>query len=177
MDARFVVDVRSLLEDLGASIRVDADVDLAPLELGTERFCPTRASRLEATVTNTGAGIVVSGTISAEFSSTCSRCLVEFPLPVVGDVEAFFVPHGRDEDLPEEQEFGYIEEGAIDLMPAMLAALALETPIAPVHAEDCPGICPTCGKDLNEGPCDCEPDTSLSPFAALKDMLGGGTDS
>jgi len=62
-------------------------------------------------------------------------------------------------------------EGAIDLMEQILASLVLELPYAPLHAEDCPGICPQCGADLAEGPCDCRPGGSDSPFAVLKDLL------
>ncbi|MDO8848318.1 MAG: DUF177 domain-containing protein [Coriobacteriia bacterium] len=170
-DASYSIDVRTILEDLGASIALDADVEIPQIVLGTESFMPTRPMRLIADITNTGAGIVASGTLDAEFHATCSRCLKEFPLQVNAPLEAFYVAHGQEHELPEEQEFGYINEGAVDLMEQMLASLVLELPYAPLHAEDCPGICPQCGADLAEGPCDCQPGGSDSPFAVLKDLL------
>jgi uncharacterized protein len=167
----YLVDVRTLLEDLGASVELDAAVAVPVIEVGSETFAPTRPARLVGAVTNTGAGIVASGTLDAEFTAECSRCLREFPLSVVAPLEAFFVAEGHDDELPEEQEFGFIKEGSIDLMEQMLAALVLELPFAPLHAEDCPGICPRCGADLVDGPCGCEPDRSDSPFAALQHMI------
>lgn len=167
----YSVDVRTILEDLGANIGLDAQIDLPAIVLGTETFEPSRPAHLVADVTNTGAGIVASGTIDAEFNATCSRCLRDFPLRVTAPVDGFYVAHGHDHELPEEQEVGYINEGSIDLMEQILATLVLELPFAPLHAEDCPGICPQCGTDLVEGPCGCEPDRSDSPFAALKDLL------
>jgi uncharacterized protein len=167
----YSVDVRSILEDLGGVIALDAEAPIPVIVLGEQEFPPTRPAHIVASVTNTGAGIVASGTIDAEFNATCSRCLREFALSIVAPLEAFYVRPGEEHDLPEEQEIGLVQEGSIDLMEQMLAALVLELPFAPVHAEDCAGICPQCGADLGEGPCECEPDYSDSPFAALKSLL------
>ena len=53
-----------------------------------------------------------------------------------------------------------------------MSALVLEAPFAPLHDDDCAGICPECGADLNTEPCDCasKPDPD-NPFAALGDLL------
>lgn len=172
MDAgQYLVDVRPILEDLGATISLDSDLDLPEVCLGTETFKPNKPAHLVAQVTNSGAGIVVDGTVEAEFDAVCSRCLRDFPLPVTAPVEGFYVAPGHDNEIPEEQEVSYINEGTIDLMEQILAAIVLELPFAPLHAEDCPGICPQCGADLSEGPCGCEPDASDSPFAKLKELL------
>jgi uncharacterized protein len=173
-DSHFLVDVRPILEDLGATIALDDDVELPDVTVGSEVFTPTRPAHLTAEVTNSGAGVVFSGTIDAEFGATCARCLREFPLLVTAPVEGFYVLPGHDEEIPEEQEVSYIAEGSVDLMEQILAAIVLELPFAPLHAEDCQGICPTCGADLTEGACSCEPDRSASPFAALKDLLTPG---
>jgi len=170
--ASYTVDVRPILEDLGGNIPLEADVAIQDIELGTELFSPTRPVRVIADITNTGAGIVVLGTLDAEFRATCSRCLREFALPITAPLEGFYVSPGHDREIPEEQEFGYITDSAIDLMDQIIAALVLELPFAPLHAADCPGICPACGQDLAEGACGCAPDRPTSPFAALKDLLG-----
>lgn len=167
----YSVDVRSILEDLGATLSLDSDVDLPEVCLGTETFKPLRPAHLVAEVTNSGAGIVLHGTIDVELEATCSRCLREFPLRLTAPVEGFYVLPGHDDEIPEEQEVSYIHEGSIDIMGQIQESLALELPFAPLHAEDCPGICPRCGADLAEGPCGCEPDVSNSPFAGLKDLL------
>jgi uncharacterized protein len=172
MDAvGYSVDVRSILEGLGETIALDSGVELPVITLGSETFTPLRPAKLVVDITNTGAGIVVSGTVVAELEAVCSRCLREFALPVTAPVEGFYIAPGHEHEIPEEQEIAYITEGSIDLMEQIIAALALELPFAPVHAEDCPGICPQCGTDLVDGPCECGDDHTDSPFAALKDLL------
>lgn len=168
---QLLIDVREIFEDLGGTVALDLSVELPDIMLGSETFAPTRDARVQASVTNTGAGIVVSGTVDAEFRATCARCLREFPLPITSLLEAFYVAEGDADELPEEQEVGFITEGSVDLMEQVLSSLALDLPFAPLHAEDCPGICPTCGKDLTEGFCACGPAGSDSPFAGLKGLF------
>lgn len=171
-EPRYSVDIRSILEDLGATITLDADVDLPEICVGTESFKPVQPAHLVADVTNSGTGIVVRGTVTVVLAAACSRCLREFPLTVTAPVDGFFVQPGQDEELPEEQEVSYISEaGSIELMDEILTAITLELPFAPLHAEDCPGICPSCGADLVNSACSCEPDASASPFAALRDLM------
>ncbi|MBN2847138.1 MAG: DUF177 domain-containing protein [Coriobacteriia bacterium] len=171
--AGFLIDVRDILDELGAVVTLDADIELPPVVLGTEEYTPLSPAHVSGIVTNTGAGIVVDATVFVELNAVCSRCLREFPLAVTGQVDAFFVHHGQEQGIPEEQEYGYIREGAVDILQAVSAALAIEIPLAPVHAEDCPGICPVCGADLAEGPCGCDAVRPPSPFDVLKQLLPG----
>ena len=106
------------------------------------------------------AGFSVSG--NARF--VCVRCLVEWEGTVSADAEILFgvVP---DED-------GYpVVEGHIDLTDPAQAELALALPAVPLCRKDCKGLCPNCGSDLNDDPCDGHEDDSGSPFAVLKDLF------
>ena len=167
----YVVDVREILDDLGATIPLVGDVQLADIELGTELFRSSEPAHLDAVLSSAGTGIVLSGTVTTTLDATCSRCLREFPLTITADLDGFYVHPGMEDELPEEQDYEYIDDGSVDLTAAILSAIALELPFAPVHDADCPGICPRCGADLAEGPCGCGADLSRSPFAALADLL------
>lgn len=166
------IDVRPIIEEHGGFVPVDASIELPLLEVGDESFTPLAPARLVGALTSTGAGIVLDGTLTVTVEAVCARCLREFPLDVSADIEGFYVEAGQEAELPDEQEFAYIVDGAVDIMDALLTALALELPFAPLHAEDCPGICPQCGADLVVGPCGCKPDMSRSPFSALAELLG-----
>jgi uncharacterized protein len=107
--------------------------------------------------------------------ATCARCLASFATEIAGEVDGFYVRPGHEDGIPEEQAIEYIDaENVIDILPAIMAALVLEAPFAPLHDEECAGICPTCGKDLNQGPCGCGGTVdSAHPFAALGKLLDG----
>ena len=167
------VDVSPLLEDLGATTHEEGALELRGFEVGDEEFILDKPLRFSVDLTNAGSGIVASGTVQASAIATCSRCLEPFPLVIDADVEGFYVLPGREDEIPEEQETEPIlGEGTVDLFPALLAALTLEAPFAPLHDEACAGLCPVCGCNLNEETCDCHAEESLlGPLAGLKDLL------
>jgi uncharacterized protein len=102
--------------------------------------------------------------VSANAHLTCTRCLIEWDERVEVDVEQFF------RRVPDEE--GYrITGDEIDLYEPARDELALALPSTPVCRDDCRGLCPTCGTDLNSDPCGGHRDDSDSPFATLRDLF------
>ena len=168
------VDIQSILEVLAETIEVSDDLVLDTFEVGTEVFKPQGPAHFDVTLTNTGTAIIGMGKVTLPVLATCARCLAEFPTDIDAEVDGFYVTPGRDQDLPEEQEVEFIDgEHRVDILLAIMAALVLEAPFAPLHDEECAGICATCGSDLNEGPCACQGEPGdAHPFAELKGLLG-----
>jgi uncharacterized protein len=177
MEQRYRVDLSTILDELGAQIALDENVELDPIIIGSETFIPVAPAHVTVTLINTGAGVVAQGAINIDLNSACSRCLREFILPAVGNVEGFYVSPAHSDQLPEEQDYELIADRSIDLMPTLVAALTIDLPFAPVHDPECKGICPTCGIDRNEGSCRCSSETANEPFAALRDLFPSDEDS
>jgi uncharacterized protein len=170
------VDVKSILDDLGGTIEVSDTLPITELDVGDEHFAIREPVRFDVTLANGGTGIVAMGTVTAEVTASCARCLVEFPLTISGDVDGYYVEPGHAENIPEEQEVDELDsEGYVDLLPEIMEALVLEAPFAPLHDEECAGICPECGADLNIEQCECAsaPDPA-NPFASLGTLLENG---
>ena len=139
----------------------------------------TCAATSKGDVTNTGDALLVTGTVEGEAKTSCARCVDEFSFPVTGEVEGYFLI-GADREAPEDMdddEFDVLpDDNVIDLEPLLRAALLLEFPLVPLCDEECKGLCPTCGANLNDGPCGCAPaedagdDAPPNPFAVLKDF-------
>ncbi len=172
MDA-YPVEIASLLDSLGTSTMVADSFVLESLDVGDEHFKMTDPVAFDVTVTNTGTAVIAYGTVHAAVTATCVRCLCEFPTVIEGAVEGFYVFPGKDTDVPEEQDVEYIDaDGVIDLMPAIMSAIVLEAPFAPLHDEECAGICGGCGADLNTAECTCAEDSPEDhPFAALRSLV------
>jgi uncharacterized protein len=94
------------------------------------------------------------GRFAGEVRSTCRRCLEEFVTPVDRTVEVIF---SADPDLQEDPSVYPLTEplAHVDLRPALREELALAVDAFPLCREDCRGLCPRCGADLNRGPCQC----------------------
>jgi uncharacterized protein len=162
---------RGVLDALSDSRVVSDTLDLTEVRLGEDVFTPLTPATFSMTLSNTGAGIVASGTAHATYRSRCVRCLCDYDAEISAEVDGFYVEVGDDVDLPDEQEREFITDEKIDLEPAVVQSLVLALPFAPLHSPDCAGICAMCGADLNEGPCGCAPPVSGSPFAALEGFL------
>jgi uncharacterized protein len=162
------VDLREL-----ASGPVTTEAELAgddPLFAGLDVIVaePVRvAGRLQAT----GDGrFYWHGLLRTQVAGECRRCLAPVALPVAAEISALFTP---DPDALEDPDSYPLTRDAteIDLRPAVREELALAVPQWVLCREDCRGLCPRCGKDLNAGPCGCPPaqDPRWQALAALKD--------
>ena len=96
-------------------------------------------------------GVLVTGTVSALTAGECARCLT----PISGDVEIaltelFAYPGSTTEATTESDEVGHVVDDTIDLEQAIIDAVGLVLPFAPLCAPDCAGLCPRCGVLLDE---------------------------
>lgn len=148
------------------------------LKSGPDLYTFSDPLHWQVDVTNTGDAFLIGGTIEGHAETTCARCLEAVDIPILGEIEGYFLIN-RDEkptDDLEEDEFDILpEDHDVDLVPLLNAALLLEFPLVPLCQEECKGLCPRCGANLNEGPCNCQPSDQSeepqnnNPFAILKD--------
>lgn len=94
------------------------------------------------------------GRLAGATNATCRRCLTEFVLPVQVPVEALF---STNPDLQDDPSVYPLLEpvASVDVTVAVREELALAAAAYPLCREDCAGLCPRCGSDLNQGPCGC----------------------
>ncbi len=118
----------------------------------------------EVTLLRTDKGIFVSGTVDTMFKAVCSRCLVPMEQPLTLHIEE---EYSSDAD---ESAFTISGGKEIDLSEAVRQYLLLAIPMKPLCREDCAGLCPTCGHNLNLGPCNCPP-RDIDPRLAKLAML------
>jgi DUF177 domain-containing protein len=101
-------------------------------------------------------GFYWHGTLQGQVISTCRRCLTEFVTPVSEAIEVVF---STDPDLQDDPSVYPLSEPLthVDVRPAVREELVLAVDAYPLCREDCRGLCPRCGADLNRGACECAP--------------------
>jgi len=105
--------------------------------------------------------ILVKCALDTEVELTCSRCLEQFRHPLKINFEEEFLPtvdvtSGVPLPAPEEATaFTIDEQHIIDLTEAIRQYSLMAIPMKALCDEDCAGLCASCGKNLNEGKCDC----------------------
>ena len=166
------LDLRRLKLRSGEQLRDERQIDLEPFELGGQRYLPVpRSVPAELTITRASTGTVFELHFHARLHGPCFRCLEDAVLDV--DVEAREYeaesPGGDD-----ELQTAYLEDDRLDLSAWARDAVALELPDKILCRPDCAGLCPVCGKNLNDEPHahgEPEPDSRWAALSELREKL------
>jgi uncharacterized protein len=155
---RIVADLRRIAPDL-----VQGESDLEAVVSGEVRLASTQV------------GVLVQGDLRGNARMVCARCLEPVGTPLAFRIEETFVPTvdiltGRPLEVEEEDRALWIDEHhVLDLEEVVRQEALLAAPLHVLCSPDCRGLCPTCGQNLNEGPCDCRPEPDPR-WSALLDL-------
>jgi uncharacterized protein len=131
---------------------------------------------VEGRAARAGQDIRLRGEIKAEISAPCDRCLNEVAIPIQIPFDLFYAPaepgegaSGERELFERDLDFAVYENDQIDLDELVLEQLELSLPSRVLCREECRGLCPQCGADLNVEQCGCKP--QIDPrWRALADL-------
>jgi uncharacterized protein len=156
------VNTVELLRQRGNRRAVETVLDPADLDVEDERITGPVDVRLS--LESTLDGIEVAGAVTVPWADECRRCLRAVVGVATADVHELFQERVVDPDAFE------IEGDQLDLAPMVRELVLLELPDAPLCRPDCAGICPVCGADRNEAPCDCDTTVRDERWAALDQL-------
>jgi uncharacterized protein len=138
-----------MFEGVGVELSRPLDVDLAARFVGDDVF--------------------VRGTLRTSVRLACRRCLSPVERDVDETVDLLFADAG-EEDVDGEVYPLPLRGDELDLTGAVREQVLLDLPEFALCSEECRGLCPTCGANLNEGACECVPEAAPSPWDALKKL-------
>ena len=142
-----------------------------PLWAGTEvRLARPLEVHLEAQ--QVGHDVVVRGQLTGEADLECRRCLAAVRVPIAEDVAVLYQAGVDAVEAERSEVYPLPARGKeLDLSGMVREQVVLAVPAYAICAESCRGLCPMCGKNLNEGPCACtseESDSRWGPLRGLK---------
>ncbi|HEV3470529.1 MAG TPA: DUF177 domain-containing protein [Pyrinomonadaceae bacterium] len=147
------------------------------LELDSEAVGLSREARVEGRASRRGEEIRVRGKIETGVEVACDRCLAPVAVPLEVEFDTAFIPQERaaaaEENVElhaEDMGLAAFEGDAIDLDELVREQILLALPARHLCREECKGLCPTCGADLNAGRCGCEHKEADPRWAALADL-------
>lgn len=126
----------------------------------------TAPLKFSGQVENLGDRLLVEGAIHTAVELLCSRCMEPTSIPIHAPLKEIFANHIiADED---EDEIFLYEGDELDITPHISRAIMLELPMKVMCKEDCQGLCPECGINLNLKKCQCVKETIDPRFAVLE---------
>jgi uncharacterized protein len=150
----------------GEEYRDEIELELEPFELGRERYLPVPEKvPTEFVVSKASTGTVFELHFSTRLHGPCFRCLDDAVLELPIDAREYQATNpGEAEELKSQ----YLEADLLDLSAWARDAVALALPDKILCRPDCAGLCPVCGKNLNDEPHTHEEATTDSRWAALE---------
>lgn len=117
--------------------------------------------------------IAINYKIEAKFTAKCARCDETIVQEIYTSGEKYLADrlYDNDKDKEDDESFYMIEANVIELAEFAMEFLELEVPIRYLCSDDCKGLCSKCGKNLNEGECDCPKKEKNPAFKILDNFF------
>lgn len=153
--------------DFGPEVRQDGTLAAA----GRAQLVRERQGRHESID-----DIRVAGSLSTRVELACARCLDSISRDVARSFDLLYRPQGSDAGKEElsvtaaEAEVGYYQGHGLLLEDVLREQVLLALPLKAICREDCKGLCPHCGKNLNQEQCNCAEPLEDPRWSALKDI-------
>lgn len=160
------LDLREIIHTPDARKSFRYELDLSELDFFGSRpiVHPVLA---EGSVTNHAGALTLEGTARSVLELTCDRCGKPISREKVVPLDSLVAQELEDE---ENDEILLLDGTELDLDDAVTTAFVLAMDTKNLCSDDCKGLCPKCGADLNLGPCGCRPETDPR-WAALSQLL------
>jgi uncharacterized protein len=166
-----LIDFRELLSGSQEDISYEAHIDMNEFDLGYISYPIEEKSSFVINAHKSGkkkVNIVCSGTVV--LSIPCDRCLTPVRTAVGFDVDEWLEFDAKT-GSEDEEEKDYIDGYNLDVDRLIFGELLISLPAKVLCSDDCRGLCPVCGNNLNVSECGCDktvPDPRMSVF---KDIL------
>ncbi|WP_018249684.1 YceD family protein [Orenia marismortui] len=153
------VNIESIKEDLGTQLTAQLDISLDEMSIHGRQISFDNPAKLDLTVINSNDQYIITGKVELLVELPCSRCLEDFSMPL-------------EFDFDFQVDKSAVDNDHIDLSQEILDGIRLHLPMKAACREDCKGLCPSCGINLNEEECDCimhKVDPRLAKLSKLLD--------
>ena len=173
------LDLRPLLAgDKLLSFEYELSLDFDPEDTSSFLYGVSFPSPMKVVgdITNTAGYMRMALRASVDYSAACARCLTSIFGEFTFDLEKTVAPRDLLGDIDEDRldDYAIIEDGFLDMDELLRAQLEMEFPARFICREHCQGLCQRCGKNLNEGACNCkqkEIDPRLAPLQKLLEEM------
>ncbi len=146
------LDTVELFQNAGYTVPVEGEIDFSDVDYYGDR--PFRTARVTGKAENKGGIVTLRLDVSLDVETHCARCLKPLAFEQKAKVRETLVKRSEETDDASES-YTVVDGRSLDLYDVVLSAVLLDIDMVFLCREDCKGLCPVCGADLNEGMCDC----------------------
>jgi len=159
-------------EDYAQTLHLEEDPEAFQMAAAGATF--NKLIEVELSVAKSQDQMICRGTVRTSVKLECSRCLTEYNQGLSSDVD-FVVDLAGSLQAAESEEEGYFvadpSSSFFEIDDLVREAIILSLPLKPLCSEDCKGLCPICGADLNRSRCGCVKEETDPRWDRLKGLL------
>lgn len=163
------IDVSAILKELGGKITLDGTLKLSDTDFLGEMYRFDEPVRLRGDISNNGKSLILRAECTGEMLTQCARCMKDITVPINFLLDENLVQGGDGNSYDEDV---IVFDGTqIDIDDIVMDNFLMNIEGRYLCSDDCKGLCPMCGADLNEGDCGCTEDEIDPRWASLADIM------
>lgn len=164
-----ILDLSEIIKNEESKISFDGKLDVQSVEFMGEEYIFPEPLYVKGEVRNNSKNLELTGEVTGKVSVSCARCAKPFDADVRYRIKEILVR--EDGQVASDSDAVFYTGYEIDITDIVKNGFLMNIPSRYLCREDCKGLCPHCGKDLNEGECDCDSEVQDPRWAALAEIL------
>lgn len=164
------VNIAGVINSDGAKLDIGMKYDVGSFEFAGNEYSFKEPIEIIGQVVNIGNALKVALRVEGEYTSFCDRCGCDISASLVGETEENIT----GENIEIDSEMFVLQGYTLDISGAVESLVYSSLPMRNLCKEDCKGLCPKCGTDLNKTECNCDTTRYDPRFAIFRKLAGNG---
>ena len=163
------IQISDIVSGKGRHKNIDYTFEMNPFEFEGDIIKPVSSCSVQGDISSKDNILLLNINIKVNLEMNCSRCLDTFIYPIDIDIEERFT---NNKELQDNEEIIFVDSDTLDIAKIVENVIISTLPIKRLCTDDCKGLCYQCGKNLNEGSCQCETNDVDLRLAKLQELFG-----
>ncbi len=164
-----IIDVSAILKEYGGVMEIHGSADIPGIAFMGNSYDFKSPFEVSGTVSNNGTTLILNADCRAVMATQCARCAKDIDVEIRFTISETLMQGEEKED--EFSEVILFDGYQVDMDEIVMNNFIMNVDSRYLCSEDCKGICPKCGADLNLGECGCDHEEIDPRWAALADII------
>lgn len=170
-----LIDLTDIIKNINGKLEISESFDMPSVDFLGEEFSFKKPCSVKGNILNNSKALELNLTVSGEATVHCARCGKLLTADVNFPVSETLIREGGE--ISDAEDAVLYSGKEIELDDIIVSNFLMNVPVKYLCREDCKGLCPVCGTDLNEGSCDCDKDVIDPRWEKLAEIMKNMTDT
>ena len=170
-----LIDLSDIIKDYGGKLVISESFSMGKVDFMGEEFSFLDPCQIEGTIVNNTKSLEISARVSGKAAVHCARCQKPMIIDASFPVREILVR--EDTEIGDDDDVVTYSGNSVELSEAITNSFLMNLSGKYLCSEDCKGLCPHCGTDLNVGDCDCNKDIIDPRLEKLAEIMKNMSDT